>query len=50
MKVLIGLPAYNEETGISHLLRRIAHFRNISRYPVEVWLLTMGAAIRHPNA
>lgn len=43
MKVLIGLPAYNEETGINHVLRRIAHFRNISRYPVQVLVVDDGS-------
>ncbi len=43
MKVLIGLPAYNEETGISHVLRRIAHFRNISRYSIEVLVVDDGS-------
>jgi dolichol-phosphate mannosyltransferase len=43
MKVLIGLPAFNEEAGIENVLRSIARFRNVSRYSIEVLVVNDGS-------
>jgi len=46
MKVLIALPAYNEETGIRNVLRGIARFREMSRYEIEVLVVDDGSTDR----
>lgn len=46
MKVLIGLPAYNEETGIANVLKNISQFRNVSRYTIEVLVVNDGSTDR----
>ncbi|RJE47729.1 MULTISPECIES: glycosyltransferase family 2 protein [unclassified Dehalobacter] len=43
MKVLIGLPAYNEATGIIHLFNSIASYREVSRYNIQVLLVDDGS-------
>jgi dolichol-phosphate mannosyltransferase len=43
MKVLIGLPAYNEETGIVNVLRNIAHYRQVSQYSIEILVVNDGS-------
>lgn len=43
MKVLIGLPAYNEETGIANLLNSISRFRSVSRYDIRVLVVNDGS-------
>lgn len=43
MKVLIGLPAYNEEAGIGNLLRTISRYRNLSRYNINVLVVNDGS-------
>lgn len=43
MKVLIGLPAYNEETGIAYVLKGIARFRQVSRYNILVLVVNDGS-------
>lgn len=43
MKVLIGLPAYNEEAGIECLLSTIARFREVSRYNIQVLVVDDGS-------
>ncbi|HHV65895.1 MAG TPA: glycosyltransferase family 2 protein [Peptococcaceae bacterium] len=44
MKVLIGLPAYNEEVGIAQVLKGIEYFRQISRYNIEVLVVNDGSS------
>ncbi|NLI91974.1 MAG: glycosyltransferase family 2 protein [Peptococcaceae bacterium] len=43
MKVLIGLPAFNEETGIANVLESIRRYRNCSRYSIEVLVVNDGS-------
>lgn len=43
MKVLIALPAYNEEAGIRNVLRKIARYRQISRYEITVLVVDDGS-------
>lgn len=43
MKVLIGLPAYNEETGIAQVLNGIERFRRVSRYNIQVLVVNDGS-------
>lgn len=43
MKVLIGLPAYNEEAGIANVLKSISRFRQVSRYEIEVLVIDDGS-------
>lgn len=43
MKILIGLPAYNEEGGIRNVLRGIARFRKMSRYDIHVIVVDDGS-------
>jgi dolichol-phosphate mannosyltransferase len=43
MKVLIALPAYNEEIGIANVLKRIDDFRQVSRYDIKVLVVDDGS-------
>jgi dolichol-phosphate mannosyltransferase len=43
MKVLIGLPAYNEEAGIAQVLNGIERFRRVSRYNIQVLVVNDGS-------
>ncbi len=43
MKVLVGLPAYNEETGIVNVLRNIARYRQVSQYSIEILVVNDGS-------
>jgi len=42
MKVLIGLPAYNEEAGIDCLFKSILTYENVSRYDIRVLVVDDG--------
>ncbi|MGI5901524.1 MAG: glycosyltransferase family 2 protein [Desulfitobacteriia bacterium] len=46
MKVLIALPAYNEETGISKVLNSVLNYRHLSSYPIEVLVVNDGSTDR----
>ncbi len=43
IRVLIGLPAYNEEAGIASVLRKIAKLKEISKYDIEVIVVNDGS-------
>jgi len=43
MKILIGLPAYNEEKSIGSVLRSVVAFHKVSRYPVQVLVVNDGS-------
>jgi dolichol-phosphate mannosyltransferase len=43
MKVLIALPAYNEEAGIASVLTNILHFCARSRYEIEILVVDDGS-------
>lgn len=43
MKVLIGLPAYNEEKGIQEVLKSIKNLRNTSKYEIRVLVVEDGS-------
>jgi dolichol-phosphate mannosyltransferase len=43
MKVLIGLPAYNEEAGLATVLQGINRYRGQSRYEIETLIVNDGS-------
>lgn len=43
MKVLIGLPAYNEELGIANVLKNISALRSVSRYELQALVVDDGS-------
>lgn len=49
MKILIGLPAYNEESAIGNVLRGIARFRDMSRYDIKVLVVNDGSTDQTKN-
>ncbi len=49
MKILIGLPAYNEENAIGNVLRGIARFRDMSRYGIKVLVVDDGSTDQTKN-
>lgn len=46
MKVLIGLPAYNEQTGLRYVLENIERYRQVSRYNILVLVVDDGSIDR----
>ncbi|KUO58305.1 MAG: glycosyl transferase family 2 [Gracilibacter sp. BRH_c7a] len=49
MKILIGLPAYNEEGAIRNVLRGIARFRDMSKYEIKVLVVDDGSTDQTKN-
>lgn len=49
MKVLIALPAYNEEFGIASVLRDIISLRKISKYSIDVLVVNDGSTDETAN-
>lgn len=49
MKILIGLPAYNEEGAIGNVLRGIARFRDMGRYEIKVLVVDDGSTDQTKN-
>lgn len=43
MKALIGLPAYNEESGIASVLMKIGKLKEISKYDIQVIVVNDGS-------
>lgn len=49
MKVLIALPAYNEEYGIASVLGDIINLRSVSKYSIEVLVVNDGSTDETAN-